>query len=258
MKPRNTKGIIYASIMILSMFATGLYYNNNNFVHRITAQSSETGTASPIKSESSSGSSKFTVSSGSSNLPGFVHNPFLPESAGSEIPVINSHVGQAPVSSTSSSIDSSKPVSTGKVKQASRKYYQVPLSSNVQDIIFTECEANNVPADLVIALIDVESNYNSKLISRTNDYGLMQINICHKDSLKKSLKVTDLLDERQNIKAGVYMLSGIVNKYSNMNQALMVYNCGEFGAKKLWNNGVYSTDYSKKVLTKLNQIKTKV
>ena len=113
----------------------------------------------------------------------------------------------------------------------------------------------NVPEDLVIALIGVESRYNPKCISRTNDYGLMQINICHKESLKRDLQVTDLLDSKQNIKAGVHMLSWIVNKYSNINQALMVYNSGESGAQKLWKQGIYSTDYSRKVIAQLDEIK---
>ena len=52
------------------------------------------------------------------------------------------------------------------------------------------------------------------------------------------------------------MLSGIVDKYSDVNQELMVYNCGEFGAARLWNNGVYSTNYSKKVIKKIDEIKS--
>lgn len=86
------------------------------------------------------------------------------------------------------------------------------------------------------------------MVSRTNDYGLMQINICHKDFLRKKLQVTDLLDERQNIKAGVYMLSDLVNRYEDRDRALMAYNCGEAGAKRLWEKGVYSTAYSRKVI----------
>nr|WP_319488021.1 transglycosylase SLT domain-containing protein [uncultured Caproiciproducens sp.] len=142
-----------------------------------------------------------------------------------------------------------------KTKNNILKYYDVPLSTDIQDAIFTECKTKKVPEDLVIALIGVESHYNSKCISKTNDYGLMQINICHKESLEKDLQVTDLLDSKQNIKAGVHMLAWIVNKYSNVNQALMVYNSGEFGAQKLWKQGIYSTAYSRKVIAQINEIK---
>jgi soluble lytic murein transglycosylase-like protein len=135
------------------------------------------------------------------------------------------------------------------------KYYDVPLSHDVQNIIFSECSAKKVPTDLVVALIAVESNYRSNCISQTHDYGLMQINVCHMDSLSKQLKITNLLDEKQNIKAGVHMLSWIVDKYKDINKVLMVYNCGESGAKKLWKQGVYSTDYTRKVMAKINEIK---
>lgn len=128
------------------------------------------------------------------------------------------------------------------------EYYDVPLADDIQDLIFSECSSKKVPTDLVIAVIDVESGFDPSKISKTNDYGLMQINACHKDFFKKSLQITDLLDERQNIRAGVYMLSGIVSRYGDMNQALMVYNCGETGAKRLWNQGIYSTAYSRKVI----------
>lgn len=138
------------------------------------------------------------------------------------------------------------------------EYYDVPLAEDVQDLIFSECSSQKVPTDLVVALIGVESGFDPTKVSRTNDYGLMQINICHEDFLKKRLQVTDLLDERQNIRAGVYMLSGIVGRYSDMNRALMVYNCGETGAKRLWKKGVYSTAYSRKVIEAAAVLKGKV
>lgn len=152
-------------------------------------------------------------------------------------------------------IQVSAPQLPSKKKYNQAKYYDVPLSAEIQDAIFTECKVKNVPEDLVIALIGVESHYNPKCISKTNDYGLMQINICHKESLRRDLQVTDLLDSKQNIKAGVHMLSWIVNKYSNINQALMVYNSGESGAQKLWKRGIYSTGYSRKVVAQLDEIK---
>lgn len=141
------------------------------------------------------------------------------------------------------------------VKPTTMEYYDVPLASDLQDLIFSECSSRNVPPDLVVALIGVESGYNPSMVSKTNDYGLMQINACHREFFRKKLQITDLLDERQNIRAGVYMLSGIVGRYSDMNQALMVYNCGEAGAKRLWKQGVTSTAYSRKVIESVTELK---
>lgn len=135
-----------------------------------------------------------------------------------------------------------------------QRYFDVPLPHDFQDYIFLECTTNGVPEDLVIALIGVESQYNSKCISKTNDYGLMQINICHKESLERDLQVTDLLDSKQNIKAGVHMLSWIVDKYPDLDKTLMVYNHGETGAKKLWKRGIFQTQYTKKIQTQIKNL----
>ncbi len=233
MKHNNIKGIIYASIMILSMLFMGTLHNMCSVQPPMISTESR---------------KNLTYSSQYSSLC---------ESSESTIPETNNVQQVSSVENSNEHIQSVSVASkSNKVEQANREYYDVPLSYDLQNFIFSECESKNVPPDLVIALIDVESDFNPKLISKTNDYGLMQINICHKDSLKKTLQITDLIDEKQNIKAGVYMLSEIVNKYSNVNQALMVYNCGEFGAKKLWNNGVYSTNYSKKVIKKIDEIKS--
>lgn len=165
-----------------------------------------------------------------------------------------------PVSSPVSSVaslpsQSQAPAAETAVKPANMRYYDVPLASDLQDLIFSECRSKNVSPDLVVALIGVESGYNPSMVSKTNDYGLMQINACHKEFFRKRLQITDLLDERQNIRAGVYMLSGIVGRYSDLNQALMVYNCGEAGAKRLWKQGVTSTAYSRKVIESVAGLK---
>ena len=236
MKHDKIQGIVYASIMIAAMLFMNISGNMNRIHPSGNFTASQKASAGSSQSSSRAANSNNTISAANNN--------------------------SEQISSTDNSTENNAraliSLESGKVEQASRKYYVVPLSDNLQDVIFSECDAKNVPADLVIALIDVESDFNPNLVSKTNDYGLMQINTCHKDSLKKALQITNLLDEKQNIKAGVYMLSGIVSKYSNMDQALMVYNCGEFGAKKLWNNGIYSTDYSRKVIAKINEIKSRV
>lgn len=234
MKLQNRKGLLYSSMMIAAMLLIVMIDNihsivppANHFVSKNATVSAQT--YHPVSSEG-------TVSKANTRSEQKVGSDQREEDKES-----------APVFSQSQ-----------KVEQTDRKYYEVPLSYSLQDAIYLECDSRKVPVELVLALIDVESSFNPKLISKTDDYGLMQINTCHKDSLKKSLQITDLLDEKQNIKAGVYMLSWIVNKYSDMNQALMVYNCGEYGAKKLWNKGVYSTNYSKKVIAKIQEINSKV
>ena len=51
------------------------------------------------------------------------------------------------------------------------KYFDIPLSTDLQDYMYQMSDEYDVPVELIIALIDVESNFQSDVISRTNDYG---------------------------------------------------------------------------------------
>lgn len=74
------------------------------------------------------------------------------------------------------------------------------------------------------------------------------INSINAGWLKDELGITDLLDARQNIQAGCYMLGMYLSEYEgNVNCALMAYNLGATGAKKAWSAGTYSTAYTDKV-----------
>ena len=85
-------------------------------------------------------------------------------------------------------------------------------------------------------------------ISSTNDYGLMQINACNHEWLTEELGITDFIDPYENIKAGLFILRGLFEKYDSTSKVLMAYNMGENGASKLWEQGIFESNYSKDVL----------
>lgn len=126
-------------------------------------------------------------------------------------------------------------------------YYRIPLSEDMQDEIMGIANRNGLDQLTVLALIDVESNYNPDSVSETDDYGLMQINICNHERLSNTLELTNIMEPLQNVEAGSYMLGLLYQKYQDMNMALMAYNMGEAGAQRLWNQDVYETSYTKKV-----------
>lgn len=135
-------------------------------------------------------------------------------------------------------------------------YYDVPLDFEVQDYLFEQCEKYDVPVELVLALIKKESNFKANAISKTNDYGLMQINKVNHKSLKKELGVTDFLDAKQNILCGVYILSGHLKSVDgNIHKALMQYQFGIAGAKRLWRKNIYSSNHSRNVVKLYEQYK---
>ena len=46
----------------------------------------------------------------------------------------------------------------------------------------------------------------------------------------------------------MYILADLFKKYKNPHAVLMAYNLGETGAKRLWEQNIYSTKYSKAIL----------
>lgn len=128
-------------------------------------------------------------------------------------------------------------------------YYDIPLELDIQRHIFDECKLYEVPYELAMAVMYVETGgtFDSSLRSKTNDNGLFQINDVHKQWLKES-GITDLYNPYQNSSAGIWILKDALSKGDNIHTSLMVYNMGHGGARKLWKKGIYSSKYSRKVV----------
>lgn len=135
-------------------------------------------------------------------------------------------------------------------------YYSIPLSNELQHYTYAIClEADIVEFyEVVLALMWQESNFRSNIISKTNDYGIMQINVVNHEWLKKKLGITDFLDPYQNIYAGVHIFASLLKKYKDPHKALMAYNFGEAGAQGYWSRGAYTSSYSRGVLNKKDTI----
>lgn len=129
------------------------------------------------------------------------------------------------------------------------KPLDVPLKKDTQEFIYCLSYGYNIDFSLVMALIETESGFNVDAVSRTNDYGLMQINQSNHEWLKERLGITDFLDAKQNIRAGVFVLRKLIEQNGgDVNKVLMTYNLGQSGAEKLWKQGIHSTAYSEKII----------
>lgn len=130
--------------------------------------------------------------------------------------------------------------------------YRADLPVEYQDYLWELCKQYEVTEhyELFIAQMYRETSFRPNLISGTNDYGLMQINVCNHDWLRKELGITDFLDPYQNMKCGVHIMSGYLHKYNDVQKALVCYNMGESKVKK----GIYSSKYSRGVLENLNYL----
>lgn len=129
--------------------------------------------------------------------------------------------------------------------------YDVPLDEEVQFHIAYLCEEANIPAGVVIAMIERESYYTADAVGDNgNALGYLQIwEKWHSDRMER-LGVTDLLDPIENITVGVDILAELLAKYDgNIEMALTAYNCGPTGAyNNYFSKGIYANDYAERVL----------
>ena len=126
--------------------------------------------------------------------------------------------------------------------------YDIALSEELQRFTYDQCEELGLSYELVLSIMFKESSYRPEVVNNHQCYGLMQIHKVNHPALEEALGITDFLDAEQNIMGGTYLLAQIAEKYSDVHEILMVYNCGEGGAKKLWGQGVTSTAYSRSVI----------
>ena len=83
------------------------------------------------------------------------------------------------------------------------KPLDVPLDAKFQEYLYGLCLKYEIPYTLAVAVIEAESTYRADVISKSSDYGLMQINkVCIKelrfelfgDKSEKDLRIGAILD----------------------------------------------------------------
>ena len=111
----------------------------------------------------------------------------------------------------------------------------------------------NVPADLVAAVIEAESDNNPRAVSRRGARGLMQL----MPKTARTLGVHDPFDPRANIDAGVRHLRALMDRFGSNNLPLVLaaYNAGEVAVIKHRGVPPYreTRAYVKRILKKLDR-----
>lgn len=131
--------------------------------------------------------------------------------------------------------------------------FDVPLSDSLQRYIYEICADENVPVTLVMAMIEHESGFDPEAVSPTDDYGLMQINAVNHEWLKEEYRCADMMNPYQNVFCGISIISSYIDKYGELDKALMAYSMGNYGAQKAWKNGVTSIAYSEEILSLMKE-----
>ncbi|HWR16372.1 MAG TPA: transglycosylase SLT domain-containing protein [Terriglobales bacterium] len=123
--------------------------------------------------------------------------------------------------------------------------YQVS-SAEIDRAIEEAAQKHNVDPNLVRAIVKVESNFNSRAVSRKGAMGLMQL----MPATARSLNVTNPFDPKQNVEAGVRHLKELLaNNNGDVPLSLAAYNAGQGAVNR--NNGVppyrETRDYVKRI-----------
>lgn len=136
-------------------------------------------------------------------------------------------------------------------------FYDVPIDIDLLEYIQGLCCDYEIPVELVLAVIEVESSYKADAVSVAGAKGLMQVIPEHHKPRMNRLKCTDLFNPQQNVTVGMDFLAELLDTYNgNTHKALTAYNHGEKGANnKFFSKGVYQTKYSRKVLKTAEKIK---
>ena len=139
------------------------------------------------------------------------------------------------------------------------KFYDVPLSEDLQLHIFSECEKYNLSPALVIAIIERESTYDpSRVGDNGKSLGIMQVQPqwhSHRiDELGYSHTEFDWFNAKQNISIGCHYLAELYGKYGDdVYTVLMGYNGSPRYVRDMLNAGKIS-DYALEVSARAEEL----
>jgi soluble lytic murein transglycosylase-like protein len=122
----------------------------------------------------------------------------------------------------------------------------------IDDHIKEVAARHGVRADLVAAVIEAESDFNPRAVSRRGARGLMQL----MPKTAKRLGVADPFDPKENIEAGVKHLRAMMDRFdNNIPLALAAYNAGEVAVIKYRGVPPYreTRAYVKRIMKKLDR-----
>jgi len=130
----------------------------------------------------------------------------------------------------------------------------IPLSDELQEYTYQTAQKYNVDYDLILAIMQTESQFNNVISDNGEDVGLCQINVINAEWLYKEYGLYNLMEEHQNIEACAVILNKLSDKFDSENAVIMAYNLGEGKAKKYIRSGK-TLEYTEKVYKNLNEIK---
>ncbi len=133
---------------------------------------------------------------------------------------------------------------------ASRQERSRAYSSTIDSHITEAANRYAVSRDLVVAVIEVESQFNTRAVSHRGAQGLMQL----MPATAASLGVRDAFDPRDNIEGGVRHLRWLMDRFDHdVPTVLTAYNAGERVVLKNQRVPRETREYVKRVMRRMNR-----
>lgn len=137
------------------------------------------------------------------------------------------------------------------------KFYNVPLSEELQMHTFYECDGYNIAPSLVFAIMWRESRFQESAVSPYGAIGLMQVAPkWHWDRMER-LGCNDLYNPYQNITVGIDYLAYLKEQNRDIVWVLTAYRWGESKANENHANWIVC-EYAKEVIEKASEIAREV
>ena len=130
----------------------------------------------------------------------------------------------------------------------------IPLSDELQEYTYGIAQKYNVDYDLMLAIMQTESQFQNVVSDNGEDIGLCQINVINAEWLYNEHGIYNLMDERQNIEACAIILDKLQGQFESENHVVMAYNLGAGKAEKFIRSGKI-TEYTEKVYENMEEIK---
>jgi len=126
-------------------------------------------------------------------------------------------------------------------------------ASKLAKLIIYECGNYDLDPFLILAVIQVESDFTPKAVSSKGAIGLMQVMPKTGEYVAKNLGISyngrnSLYDPFVNVKLGIHYLSFLEDQFDSMESALAAYNYGPSKFAKSKTLAKNPTKYAKKVL----------
>lgn len=101
----------------------------------------------------------------------------------------------------------------------------VPLSEELQTVLYEACQEAGIEYEVGLGLIEAESGFKSDAVSPCGAYGLCQLNPRYFQAG---------MSDEENIKAGIGYLGELLEKYGDLDAALTAYNAGSDTGSRLY------------------------